>query len=236
METNKTRIHPLLAVAAVSVTLVSLAGVGVLTGLIPSAQSGTAPATAAQMPTVDAATPMPPAATSPAPAVEAANTAAPAPVHGFRPWPAAKSVPTMPEPTIAAAPPPAMAPPPPTSAPVAPPICYECGTIQSVRQMVQQGQGTGLGAVAGGVLGGVLGHQMGHGRGNDAATVLGAVGGAYAGHEVEKSQRKSVHYEIAVRMDDGRMQVLRSKEAPGWREGERVRVINGALAPIGQQY
>jgi outer membrane lipoprotein SlyB len=122
------------------------------------------------------------------------------------------------------------------SAPVAPPVCYDCGTIQSIRQVVVQGQASGAGAVAGGVLGGVLGHQIGHGRGNDAATVLGAVGGAVAGHEIEKSRSKSVRYEIAVQMDDGRMQVIRWRDQPGWREGDRVRVIDGGLAPIGQQY
>ena len=121
-----------------------------------------------------------------------------------------------------------MPPPPP------PPVCRNCGIVESVRQVVQEGQGTGLGAVAGGVLGGVLGHQVGSGRGKDAATVLGAVGGAYAGHQVEKSQRKSVSYDVTVRIDDGTRQTVQFKEQPAWREGDRVKVVNGTLASAGQ--
>jgi outer membrane lipoprotein SlyB len=82
----------------------------------------------------------------------------------------------------------------------------------------------------------VLGHQVGNGRGKDAATVLGAVGGAYAGHQVEKSQRKSVSYEVSVRMDDGTRQTIHLKEQPAWREGDRVRLVDGALVSAGQAY
>jgi outer membrane lipoprotein SlyB len=132
--------------------------------------------------------------------------------------------------------PPNMPPVPPDYRPAtasAPPTCRECGTVESVREVaVQQAQGPGIGAVAGGILGGVLGHQMGHGRGNDAATVLGAVGGAFAGHQIERSQHRTVRYEIAVRMDDGTIQMLNADNAPAWRGGERVKVVNGVVMPM----
>lgn len=113
------------------------------------------------------------------------------------------------------------------------PVCADCGVVESVRSVTKKGQGTGLGAVAGGILGGVLGHQVGSGRGNDAATVIGAVGGAVAGHQIEKAKRKAVHYEVTVRLNDGSRHTVTSKEAPPWREGDQVKLVDGALYPAG---
>jgi outer membrane lipoprotein SlyB len=47
--------------------------------------------------------------------------------------------------------------------------CGDCGVVQSMRLVEQQGQTSGVGMVAGGVLG----HQIGSGRGNTVATILG---------------------------------------------------------------
>lgn len=76
------------------------------------------------------------------------------------------------------------------SQPPAPAICYSCGTIQSVQEISNKGEGTGLGAIAGGVLGGLLGSQIGGGNGKKAMAVVGAAGGAFAGHEVEKARAR----------------------------------------------
>jgi outer membrane lipoprotein SlyB len=120
-------------------------------------------------------------------------------------------------------------PPPPTMA-----VCRECGYVESVRQVILEGHSSGAGMVIGGILGGVLGHQIGHGRGKDVATVAGAAGGAYAGNQVEKSNNRAVRYDVTVRMDDGRREVIRLKEADGWRDNDRVRVVNGRLSLITQ--
>lgn len=88
-------------------------------------------------------------------------------------------------------------------APTAAVVCTNCGTVESVRAVEQEGQGTGLGAVAGGVVGGLLGNQFGGGKGNTAMTVLGAVGGGVAGHQVEKKVRSQTVYNVRVRMRDG---------------------------------
>jgi outer membrane lipoprotein SlyB len=239
METKSGRLHPLIAVAAISVTLASLAAVAVLTGVMPGTRAESASGT--QSATQIAATqPSPTAAeaatTAVAPPPAATKETAAVPLEGrvvHRTGTRHRAAETQPAavPPIAANEPPAAVP-----APPPPPACPNCGTIESVRQVVEEGQGTGLGAVAGGVLGGVLGHQIGRGRGNDAATVLGAVGGAVAGHQIEKSQRKSVHYDITVRMDDGGYQTIKSQEQPAWHEGDRVRVVNGALVSAGQTY
>lgn len=82
-------------------------------------------------------------------------------------------------------------------------VCANCGTVESVSAMEQEGQGTGLGAVAGGVVGGLLGNQFGSGKGKTAMTVLGAVGGGVAGHQVEKKARGETAYNVRVRMRDG---------------------------------
>src|SRR5947208_2527003 len=76
-------------------------------------------------------------------------------------------------------------------APAALALCKECGTVTDVKTVKRAGEASGIGAVAGGVIGGVLGHQVGAGRGRDVATVAGAAGGAYAGHEIEKSQKST---------------------------------------------
>ncbi len=107
--------------------------------------------------------------------------------------------------------------------------CAECGVIESVREINTKGEGTGIGAVGGAVVGGVLGHQVGGGRGQDIATVVGAVGGAVAGNEVEKRVKSSKSYDITVRFEDGSSRVINEANAPSWRTGDRVKVVNGAI-------
>jgi outer membrane lipoprotein SlyB len=101
--------------------------------------------------------------------------------------------------------------------------------VESVQEIAQPGEGSGVGAVAGGVVGGLLGNQIGKGRGNTVATVAGAVGGAVAGHQIEKHVKKTVRYDITVRMEDASTRVVSTDSAPAWRTGDRVRVIDGRL-------
>jgi outer membrane lipoprotein SlyB len=114
----------------------------------------------------------------------------------------------------------------------APPVCHDCGTIEAVRQVEVKGEGTGLGAVGGAVVGGLVGSNIGAGRGKDAMTVLGAVGGGLAGHQIEKNVRKKVHFDVVVRFDDGTSRTFSQEQAPAWRSGDRVRLVNGQLAAL----
>jgi outer membrane lipoprotein SlyB len=107
--------------------------------------------------------------------------------------------------------------------------CAECGVIESVREIETRGEGSGIGAVGGAVVGGVLGHQVGGGRGQDIATVVGAVGGAVAGNEIEKRVKSGKSYEITVRFEDGSSRLINEANAPSWRTGDRVKVINGVI-------
>ena len=105
--------------------------------------------------------------------------------------------------------------------------CGDCGVVQSMRLVEQQGQASGVGMVAGGVLGGVLGHQIGSGRGNTVATIAGAGVGAYAGNQVEKNQKKKTSWAVAIRMDNGTVRNFTYSNKPAVNEGERVKLVDG---------
>lgn len=92
------------------------------------------------------------------------------------------------------------------------PVCDNCGTVERVTAVEQQGNGTGLGAIAGGVLGAVVGNQVGGGDGRKLATVLGAVGGGIAGNSIEKNMKKTTYYRVQVRMDNGSLRTIEQNE------------------------
>lgn len=233
-------IHPLMATAAVAVILFSVVGIGAITGVIPISKSNServaapaeqpsatqsAPATAQPLPqpprsaAVPEPAPRPQPQATPKPAPQR-PVAQPAPVEERYPEPQAVREP----PRVAAAE---------RSAPAPRAICYDCGMVESVREIKQAGEGSGIGAVAGAVGGAVLGRQVGGGRGRDLATVAGAVGGAVAGHQVEKHVKSSVVYEITVRMEDGSMRSFTESAPPSWRPGDRVRVQGDRLTTQG---
>ncbi|MBI4193999.1 MAG: glycine zipper 2TM domain-containing protein [Betaproteobacteria bacterium] len=209
---------PIVIIAAISVIIFSAVGVGVMTGIIPSSiskrsetaapQTATAPAVpAAIVPPAAPATPKTaaPAQSKPAKAAVAKNTA-----------PAKREAPGEPARI--------------TSAPPAPPaVCANCGRVEAINAIEQQGEGSGLGAIAGGVVGGILGNQVGSGSGRKIATVAGAAGGAYAGHEIEKRVKTTKSYEVAVRMEDGSARTFPYDSTPAFRVGDRVKVVEGAL-------
>jgi outer membrane lipoprotein SlyB len=193
---SASRVSPIVAIAAVSIILFSLVGVGVMTGLIPSSRSHNAQAVQQA-----ASAPAQAAPAKAKPIVPAARKATePARVAGAKPAPSPSA-----------------------------PACANCGTVSSVREIEQQGEGSGLGAVAGGVLGGVLGNQVGGGSGRKIATVAGAAGGAFAGHQIEKRMKATRSYEVAVRMDDGAMRHFSYDERPELQPGDKVRVADGRL-------
>ncbi|MHB1359157.1 MAG: outer membrane lipoprotein [Rhodocyclaceae bacterium] len=232
-ETAPSRLHPLVAVAAVAVTLLSLTGIAAMLGYLPLGKSAAPAETLAAAPS---AVPASVAAVPPAPTLaptlaptQVASEARPVekPAVKPAPKPVAKAPAPSATPSSGIAQAPAMpAPPPPVAAPAP---CPNCGVIDNIREVTQAGEGSGLGAVAGGVLGGILGNQIGGGTGNKIATVAGVAGGAYAGHQVEKNQKKTTHYEITVRMKDGSLRSLTQDNPPAWRIGDRVRVEGGGL-------
>jgi len=231
--TNK-RLHPLLAAAAISVTVFSAVGVAALTGVLPhSVSSGkdAAPAavTAAAEPGAPAAAPAPtlPADEVPMPPAAARSTPAPKP--------AKKHVVRHSAPQLAAPAPvaqdfgdaPRVA-----QAPVAPAQLGMLGVVESIREVTKKAdKSNGSGPIAGGIAGAVVGNQFGHGMTKSVLTVLGAAGGALAGKEIERNVRSTKTWEINVRLDDGSYRTLTSDTQPFWHGGERVRLLDGRLQP-----
>src|SRR5438309_10837242 len=99
--------------------------------------------------------------------------------------------------------------------------CRHCGVVESVQKVERTEKTKGIagtkvtpGMAIGGVAGGLLGNQVGSGSGRGAATVLGAAGGAYAGHQIERHNRRYTAYVMKIHMDDG-----------SWRTVEQARPI-----------
>lgn len=231
--------HPLLLVAAASVSLLSLAGVGVLAGWLPGpAMHGGAPT---QLISIPAAAPTSVRQKLAVPQEKPRTLAksddrAPISVHREAPAPATTSPPVAvsPAPTYGAvspAPTYAAASPEPIyriAAPT-PAICRECGVVEAVREIAVEPKGSGGGAIAGGVVGGLIANQIGKGTTRSIATLLGAAGGAYAGNYIEKSIKESKRYDVVVRFEDDSRRTFSSESLPAWQSGDRVRLQNGLL-------
>lgn len=221
--------HPLLLVAAASITLLSLAGVGVLAGWLPgpgvhnvepAKVAAAAPQTAAVAPiSIQQNVTVPQEKAKPA-----AKTGEPAPTSYRRTARAAAPS----SPALAVSPAPTYMGPTYVAAPL-PPVCRDCGVVEAVREVAVEAKGSGGGAVTGGLLGGYIGNQWGRGATRDIATVLGAIGGAYAGNHIEKSVKESKRYDVIVRFEDGSTRTFSSDSPPAWHSGDRVKLQNGLL-------
>ena len=187
MESIKTatRIHPLMAAAALSVITVSIAGTAAITGLLPTSKAD-APL-AASAPLVQAngmvlptnAVPVAyyaaPIAAAPAPLPVAVKPAAPLRLAAYDEEPAPKPKP-KPKPR-----------PRPqvkevhhyhTARNEAP--AYQAPAVQPApRQPNYVGIGTGA------VIGGLIGNQVGGGNGKKLATLAGIIGGGMIGNEIQ---------------------------------------------------
>jgi outer membrane lipoprotein SlyB len=105
--------------------------------------------------------------------------------------------------------------------------CKDCGVVQSVNTVQQQGQSSGVGMVAGGVVGGVVGHQIGSGRGNTVATIAGAGLGAVAGNQIEKNTKTKTSWSVSIRMDNGALRTFNYSSQPAVVAGDRVKLVDG---------
>ncbi len=236
MSTSSMKIHPLVAVAAGAVIVVSLVGTAALLDWLPGSRSDSdrPPEAAVVQPldkAADAATNASANKAAAGPEQRAPQRQAPAPQGKHAAGPAHAPQHTQsapPAPMTAGAPPQAMPPMPPVSQ--AAPVCASCGKVLGVRTVDVEAKPSGVGVVAGAVVGGLLGNQVGGGTGRTLATVAGAVGGGYAGNEIEKRTRKAAAYEVDVQFEDGSRRAFRYEAAPGWKPGDRVKVVDGTLA------
>jgi len=198
------RLHPMVIAACSAVVLVCAAGTAAIMGWIPTSAARNTETSSLAAPAT-AAPPTAPVKAPVTPPVKAPQMAA-APV---------RHTPRTDEPRQVVA------------------TCNYCGVVESSREITTAAQGSGVGAIGGAVVGGVLGHQVGGGRGRDVATVLGALGGAFAGNHIEGQVKAARSYEITVRLEDGSTRTLHQSEQPGWRVGDRVKIVNGALRSNG---
>ena len=219
---NSKRIHPLIAGAAVSVMVASLTGVAAMTGLLPNSHGeGKAVAEAAQAapaksleskPTAVAKLAKPVAPQQVALDDEDRNPVQPRRISRgdavYRNSDYSQNMVQVAQPAR---------------------ICHDCGRVESVQPVQSQASPSGVGVVGGAVVGGLLGNQVGGGTGRTLATIAGAVGGGYAGNEVEKRTRTATTYQVRVRMEDGQVRNFPFNSQPNWRQGDRVRVVDGYL-------
>lgn len=108
-------------------------------------------------------------------------------------------------------------------------ICNNCGTVEAVNVVEVKGEGGYLGTIGGGVVGALLGNQIGSGAGRTVAQIAGAVGGAYAGHEIEANVRKTNHYEVVVRLQNGAKETTSFASDPGFKVGDKVKINGGVI-------
>ena len=174
MTQTANRMHPLVAVAAISVTVVSLLGIAALTGILPSSHGSVADAhpqvsEAIVQPVLPASSPKTVAADSSMRKPAARRTSgnnqnyAPPPNSQLAQNDAAQTQsPTQMQSPAQGAPAPVQ--PKPAAAP----------------------HNSAVGIGVGALIGGILGSQVGGGNGKTLATIAGAVGGGYVGNEVAK--------------------------------------------------
>lgn len=242
---QRSRIHPLIAGAAVSVILASVTGVAAITGILPVSHA--VPSSAAQTAQIAPIAPI-------APVTPVATQAASAPLAAVEPTSAAQqtgavqqanAAQPVDQQTAPAAPRPVHHARKPHVAPA--PQYADSGNVQpaGTRQVaadpyagevvainpVQTSEPTtGLGAVGGAVAGGLLGNQFGAGRGRILATVAGAVGGGFAGNGIEHAVRKQTSYQVQVRMQDGSYRNFTYTTQPQVQVGQRVHVSGDTLS------
>lgn len=258
--TSARRLHPLIAVAAGTVIVASLAATAAITGVFPKASSSnvqndqTQTAQVSSQPVVDSAAP---ANMTSAAGQQQPRAPQPQPMQS-QAAPAGQGVPSAPGQVQYAGQPgqPSYAQPygqqpsqqqqyaqqrqlaqqpygeaqQPRAQSGQSAYCSTCGTVESIASVRHEGHGTGIGAVGGAVAGGLLGNQFGRGNGRTAMTVLGAVGGGFAGNSVEKHLRSETSYQVRVRMQNGRLRYFNYRQPPPFQQGERVHIEHGALA------
>jgi len=194
-------LYPMMLIAAIAVIVFSVVGIATMMGWMPSALSG---GNSAALP--------PPVAQPSVAGGERLATADPRADPGM---PAGREVRAYPAP--------------PASAQAAP-ECRECGVIESIRAVEVKGESTWMGAAGGAAVGALVGSQVGSGRGKVLASGVGAGAGAYAGTQIEPHLRKSVKYQVRVRMEDGKVRTFVRFQQPAFAVGQKVRVTDRGIA------
>jgi uncharacterized protein YcfJ len=170
--TTASRIHPLMAAAALSVITVSAVGTAAITGLLPNSQAQTA-----QAQVVAAATPA-------QQLLEAQQLLAAQKALAAQQQLAAQPVAAPVNTVVAEAPKPKAKPRPVRVVYRDAPQRSSNYQAQAPAPTPQPRQQNYVGIGTGAVIGGLLGNQIGGGNGKKIATVAGIIGGGYLGNEI----------------------------------------------------
>jgi hypothetical protein len=198
IKTTTNRIHPLMAAAAASVIIVSLAGTAAITGALPSSHSAPEPA----LLTSQAAVPAYPGAVAPQAMLQGAQQvpagyAQPVTPGYAQPMPAAYAQPV----TAYAQPAPApvviretvIKEVPVKQAAPRPRVVHHTNYARHDAYYAQAPrpapQPNYIGIGTGAVIGGLIGNQVGGGNGKKLATVAGIIGGGYLGNQMINTNR-----------------------------------------------
>lgn len=107
------------------------------------------------------------------------------------------------------------------------------GTVVSIRETQETSTGASIvGAVGGALIGGLIGSQFGGGSGQTIATAVGSIGGSMAGSAVANHAGAEPVWDIVVRFDDGIERVVRVRDRPTVRPGDKVSVSNGTVTRL----
>jgi outer membrane lipoprotein SlyB len=218
MSQSSLRTNPLIVIAATAVILTCLIAIGMMTGIIPT------PSAREQALVENTQPPPPPGRTALNDSRPSARASAPAPAPVARARtperpPQGRVSDDTPSRSVGGSGP---------SRNMAA-VCNNCGTVTSVRTVTRQGEAGLVGPIAGGALGGLVGSQIGGGSGKTIATIAGAAGGAAIGTEVERRQKATTSYVVGVRLNNGTTQSFTFESAPGYQQGDRVKVVEGRL-------
>lgn len=173
---NTNRIHPLMAVAAVSLTVVSLVGAAAIAGLLPNSHGAVAPAQSSpaalnsslaqqvqQQPVLNVATQN----DDYRPAVHHARPRHHAAPREIAAYDVAQAEPTQQYSNAA-------------------PSYHQVSSAPAYQQAAPVAQNSPLGIGLGALVGGLVGSRVGGGNGRTLAEIAGAVGGGYVGNEIAK--------------------------------------------------
>lgn len=103
--------------------------------------------------------------------------------------------------------------------------CTSCGVVVSMRLVTAADDAAVRNMMGNAVVGGMIGNLLGGARGQELFGWLGAIAAIRNGGVLQPS----IRYETTVRFDNGSSRVFVSMMRPQWRDGDRIRVAEGAI-------
>lgn len=103
----------------------------------------------------------------------------------------------------------------------------EWGTVQTISDVVVEGERGQIGLYGGGLTGAAAGGGVGQGVGRDLARAGGAVVGAVTGQAVEEAVTRKSAKEMLIKLENGSTVLVTEVSPPVVAVGDRVGVASG---------